>query len=133
MDYSPPSSSVHGILQAKILEWVAIPFSRGSSQPRDQTQSSALQADYCLSHKGSPNNVCPKSLSHVGLSATLWTVALQDPLFMDFSKQEYWSGFLCPPSGVLLNPGIEPTSLKSPELGGGFFTTTTTWETCFPQ
>jgi len=34
-DCSPPGCSVHGILQAKILEWVAIPFSRGSSQPRD--------------------------------------------------------------------------------------------------
>ena len=38
--YSPPGSSVHGILQARILEWVAIPFSRGSSPPRDQTQVS---------------------------------------------------------------------------------------------
>ena len=37
MDYSPPGSSVHGILQARILEWVAMPSSRGSSQPRDQT------------------------------------------------------------------------------------------------
>ena len=36
MDCSPPGSSVHGILQARILEWVAIPFSKGSSQPRDQ-------------------------------------------------------------------------------------------------
>ena len=35
MDCSLPGSSVHGILQARILEWVAIPFSRGSSQPRD--------------------------------------------------------------------------------------------------
>ena len=35
MDYSPPGSSVLGILQARILEWVAIPFSRGSSQDRD--------------------------------------------------------------------------------------------------
>ena len=35
IDYSLPGSSVHGILQAKILEWVAVPFSRGSSQPRD--------------------------------------------------------------------------------------------------
>ena len=35
MDCSPPGSSVHGILQARILEWVAISFSRGSSQPRD--------------------------------------------------------------------------------------------------
>ena len=45
MDYSPPGSSVHGILLAKILEWVAISFSRGSSPPRDRTGSPALQAD----------------------------------------------------------------------------------------
>ena len=38
MDCSEPGSSVHGILQARILEWVAVPFSRGFSQPRDQTQ-----------------------------------------------------------------------------------------------
>ena len=38
MDCSPPDFSVHGILQARILEWVAIPFSRGSSGPRDWTR-----------------------------------------------------------------------------------------------
>ena len=38
VDRNLPGSSVHGILQARILEWVAIPFSRGSSQPRDWTQ-----------------------------------------------------------------------------------------------
>jgi len=37
IDCSPPGSSVHGILQARILEWIAMPSSRGSSQPRDQT------------------------------------------------------------------------------------------------
>ena len=37
MDCSPPGSSVHGILQARVLEWVATPFSRGSFQPRDRT------------------------------------------------------------------------------------------------
>ena len=42
MDYSPPGSSVHGILQARILQWVPIPFSRGSSQPRDWTQVTQL-------------------------------------------------------------------------------------------
>ena len=42
VDCSPPSSSVHGILQARILEWVAISFSRGSSRPRDQTQVSHI-------------------------------------------------------------------------------------------
>ena len=42
MDCSPPGSSIHGILQARILEWVAISFSRGSSWPRDQTQVSLI-------------------------------------------------------------------------------------------
>ena len=42
VDHRPPGFSVHGILQAKILEWVAISFSRGSSQPRDQTWVSCV-------------------------------------------------------------------------------------------
>ena len=42
MDCSPSGSSVHGILQVSILEWVAMPFSRGSSQPRDQAQVSHI-------------------------------------------------------------------------------------------
>ena len=42
MDCSPPGSSVHGILQARILGWVVIPFSRGSSRPRDQTRVSCI-------------------------------------------------------------------------------------------
>ena len=42
MDCSPPGSSVHGIFQARILEWVAISSSRGSSQPRDQTHISCV-------------------------------------------------------------------------------------------
>ena len=43
VDCSLPGSSVHGILQARILEWVAISFSRGSSQPRDRTQVSHVE------------------------------------------------------------------------------------------
>ena len=42
---------------------------------------------------------------------------------MRFSRQEYWSGLPCPPPGDLPNPGIKPTSLTSPALAGGFFTT----------
>ena len=42
VDCGPPGSSVHGILQARILEWGAISFSRGSSRPRDQTQVSRI-------------------------------------------------------------------------------------------
>ena len=51
MDYT-----VHGILQARILEWVALPFSRGCSQPRDRTQVSHITGIffYQLSHQGSP-------------------------------------------------------------------------------
>ena len=44
-----------------------------------------------------------KSLSHVQLFATPWTVACQAPLSMRFSRQEYWSGFPCPPQGGLPN------------------------------
>ena len=52
--------------------------------------------------------------SHVRLFATPWTVAHQAPLFMGFSRQEYWSGLSCPPPGDLLDPGIESASLMSP-------------------
>ena len=45
MDDSPPGSSVHGIFQVRILEWVAVPFSRGSSQPGIKPRSPALQVD----------------------------------------------------------------------------------------
>ena len=45
-DYSLPGSSVQGILQARILEWVAIPFSGGSFQPRVQTQVSKIYSEY---------------------------------------------------------------------------------------
>ena len=54
--------------------------------------------------------------------------AHQAPLSMGFSRQEYWSGLLCPPSGDLPDPGIKPMSLVSPALAGKFFTTSTTWE-----
>ena len=46
MDWSLPDPSVHGILQAGILEWVALPSSRGSSQPRDQTQVSCISGRF---------------------------------------------------------------------------------------
>ena len=70
-------------------------------------------------------------LSHfspVRLFATLWTVAHQAAVSMGFSRQEYWSGLPCPPAGDLPNLGIEPMSLMSPALTGGFFPTSTTWE-----
>jgi len=47
---------------------------------------------------------------------------------MGFSRQEYWSGLPCPPPGNLPHPGIKPTSLLSPVLADGLFTTSATWE-----
>ena len=58
----------------------------------------------------------------------LWTVARQAPLSMGFSRQEYWNWLSCPPPEDLPDPGTEPVSLTSSALGGGFFTTSTTWE-----
>ena len=47
------------------------------------------------------------------LFATLWTAALQDPLSMGFSRQEYWSRLPCPPPRDLSDPGTELSSLTS--------------------
>ena len=57
MDCSPPSSSIHGILQARILEWVANSFSRGSFRPRDQTQVSHIA--------GRRFNLCTTREAHI--------------------------------------------------------------------
>ena len=73
IDGSPPGSPVPWILQARILEWVAILFSNA----------------WKWKLKG-------KSLSHVRLLVTPWTTAYQAPLSMGFSRQEYWSGVPLP-------------------------------------
>ena len=70
-------------------------------------------------------------LSHfspVQLFVTLWTVAFQALVSMGFSRQEYWSGLPFPHPGDLSEPGIESTSLMSPVLAGGVFTTSATSE-----
>ena len=56
-----------------------------------------------------------------------WTVVRESPLPMGFSRQKYRNGLPCPPLGDLPNPVIEPMSLMSPALAGGFFTTSATW------
>ena len=76
-----------------------------------------------------------------GSPATLWRllqlcptlcdlvdVARQAPLFIGFSRQEYWGALPCPLPGDHPNPGTEPSSLVSPALAGGLFTTSTAWE-----
>ena len=89
MDYSLPGSSVHGILQARIMEWVAMPFSRGSSQPRDWTRISHtgnLILYHWATRELSPYFQClfssvqfssVRSLSQVRLFVTPWIAACQ--------------------------------------------------------
>ena len=74
-------------------------------------------------------------LSCVWLFATSWTASCQAPLSMGFSRQNYWSRLPFLPPGDLPDPEMEPTSLASPALAGGFFfffffffTTGATWE-----
>ena len=144
--FSPIGSSVHGIFQAKILEWVAISSSRGSSQPCISMSPALAAAAAAKSLQSCPTLCDPiassppgspvpgilqakilewvaisfssawkwkvkvKSLSRVQLLATPWIAAHEAPPSMGFSRQEYQSG------------------LPSPALAGGFFTTSTTWE-----
>ena len=75
-----------------------------------------------------PSLIDVRALSHVWLFVTPWTVAHLAPLTMGFSRQESWSVLPFPIPGDLPNPGLEPESLSSPVLAGGFFTTSATWE-----
>ena len=61
-DCSPPVSTVHGILQARILEWVAIPFSRGSSWPRNRTQVSRTAGRFLTIWASRKAHICHSSL-----------------------------------------------------------------------
>ena len=76
-----------------------------------------------MSTESAASELAVYGLSGAQLSATPWTVALQASLTMEFSRQEYWSGFAFPTPGDLPNPGIKPKSLVSPALASGFFTT----------
>ena len=64
--------------------------------------------------------------SHVRLFVTPWTVVHQGSLSMGYSRKEYWSELPSSPPEHLPDPGIKLTSLMSPALAGGFFTTSST-------
>ena len=70
-----------------------------------------------------PCVVCVLSCQVTSDSVTPRTAIRQAPLSMAFSRQEHWSGLPFPPSGDLPHPGIQPSSLVSPEPAGKFFTT----------
>ena len=92
MDCSPPGSSVHGIFQARVLEWGATAFSVQGLR--------YLSVCCCFS----------RSFSHVWLFANPWIVARQAPLSMEFPRQEYWRGLPFFSPGDLPNPQIKPMS-----------------------
>ena len=128
VDCSPPGSSVHGILQARKLDWGAIPFSGGSPHPGIGASSPARHTVYCLSPRGVARDalhsmtlcaVCTRVLSHfsrVRLFATPQAVAHWAPLSVGVSWQEYRRGLSCPPPGDLSDPGIKPVSPASSAL-----------------
>ena len=109
--------------------WTSLDFDvHGSSWNQS---SSRTKGRLCLKIKSEwPSPYVISRLSRVWLFATLWTIAHQGLLSVVFSRQEYWSGLPFPPPGDLPDPGIEPSSLTSPALAGGFFTVRTTWEAC---
>ena len=93
-DCSPPGSSVHGILLARLLEWVAISSFRGTSPPRSPTSISYISCfgSWVLYHYHHPGS-CPKvkrkwkSLSCVWQFVIPWTIQS-----LKFPRPEYWSG-----------------------------------------
>ena len=91
MDSSLPGSAILGIFQARILEWAAISFSRGSSQPRDRTRVSCI-AD----RRFTVWATMLSRFSPVWLCATPQTTAHHALPFLGSSRQEYWSGLPFP-------------------------------------
>ena len=111
MECSLPGSFVHGILQARILEAVAMPSPGVSSWPRNRTwgyftSSATWEALFYVLSLSLVEKSCPTL-------ATPWTVACQPPLSVGFFREEGWSGWPFPSPGDLSNSGIEP---KSPAL-----------------
>ena len=110
MDYSPPGSSVHGILQARILEWIAIHFSRESSWPRDQTWVSYITGKFFTiwAHQGSPVSGTKSSLPSKAAKCFYWSHS-----FLLLHITIRWHLFFLFPS-VIPIPSI---AHKTPTLG----------------
>ena len=114
MDCSPPASSIHGILQARILEWVAISFSRGSSWPSDQTQVSGIIGGFFTiwanreaqfsSVQFSFSVVCD-SLQHYGLQHTRLPCPSPTPGAYSNSHPSSW---WCHPAHLILSSPSPP-------------------------
>ena len=79
MDYSRPGTSVHGNFQAKVLEWVAISFSRGTSQPRDWTQVPWLAGRFFITWATKEVHLLNRRYSTTWSKAAVWRLV---PLFL---------------------------------------------------
>ena len=126
MDCSLPGSSVHGALQASIVEWGASPFSRGISQPKNQTKVSCIAGGFFISwatREASPNLFLAvggvssvQLLSCIRLFATPWTVARQASLSITNSRSLLKLMFrvsdAIQPSHPLVSPSLPAFSLS---------------------
>ena len=126
MDYSLPGSSVHGILQARVLEWVANKGRRllmtSSISQMTSTATSAERGHLFLTVPAKIQGRCVHSRARL-----CDPVNCQSPLSVGFPRQEYCSGLPFPSPGDLPNPGIKQASLATPALSGRFFSTHATW------
>ena len=108
MGCSPPGSSVHGILQARILEWLAFPFSKGSFQPRIKPRSPPLQAD-CLPSEPpfichSVATSCPTLCDPIDCSMPDFPVLHYLPDFVNRKNHVHSVGDAIQPSRPLWSP-----------------------------
>ena len=103
MDCNMPGSSIHGIVQARILAWVAIPFSRGCSSPRDQTHvSCTTDIFFAIWATREALAIIVQSLSHVQFFVTLWAAAHQ--AFLSFTISWSLLRFMSVESMMLSHP-----------------------------
>ena len=118
MDCSLPSSSVHRISQARILEWFAAPFSRAFSWPKDQTQVSCIVSRFFTIWATREAPIIYRLILHILVKVTqscpilcnLMDCSPSAPMSIEFFRQEYWSGLLFPSPGEFLKQGSNPGS-----------------------
>ena len=125
IDCSPTGTSIHGINKARTVEW------RGDysnhhfavEKRAQKSQSSCLRSLW--NRRAGIGMHCCYLVAKLCLTLFVIprTAAHQAPLSVGFPRQEYWSGLPFPSPGDLPDPGMEHTSLASPALAGGFFTT----------
>ena len=128
MDCSPPGSCVHEIFQARILEWVATSFCRGSSQPRDRTRVSCPTRRFFTNRRSIVHGILQaRILEWVAFPFSRGSSQPKDwiqvsPVAGGFftswatrEAQEYWSVWPIPSPVDLPNPEIEPGSPALPE------------------